>query len=483
MRLEDELATWLLEQRWFAGKGRTLRDLAIVADTEVAAGDPALRHLIVLVSHGATADHYQILIGLRSKLPDWLEHARIGTAGDGRQVYDALHDPALTRHLIRAIAASQTIESLTFSREPGTEIDTELDSIVLTAEQSNTSLVFGEQSILKVFRRVSPGPNPDLEVTAALSRLGSPHVADPFGSIETLMDGVTTTLAILSRYLRTATDGWTLAATSVRDLYASNLYANDTYASGPFPVLTGSGRAGSGRAGSGDPGPGADAAGAAGAGGDFAGEAHRLGAATAEVHRDLAEAFGTDELSPDAIHDMAEQMFRRLDLTTAAVPELARYTDMIGSAYSSVAKINEPVPAQRVHGDYHLGQVMRTETGWILLDFEGEPASPLSQRRARSSPMRDVAGMLRSFDYAARFQLLNHPDGERLHRVAREWIRRNSAAFCAGYAEAGGPDPVANEVLLRALQLDKAVYEVMYEARHRPSWLQIPLESLADFPD
>jgi len=478
MRLEDELATWLLAQRWFAGKGRTLRDLAIVADTEVAAGDPALRHLIVLVSHGATADHYQILIGLRSQLPDWLEHVRIGTADDGRQVYDALHDPALTRHLIRAIAANQSIESLTFSREPGAKIETELDSIVLTAEQSNTSLVFGEQSILKVFRRVFPGPNPDLEVTSALSRLGSPHVAEPFGSIETIMDGVTTTLAILSRYLRTATDGWTLAATSVRDLYASNLYASDTYATGPFPVPTGSRLTGSG-----DQGPGADAAGAAGAGGDFAGEARRLGAATAQVHGDLAEAFGTDELSPDAIHDLAEQMFRRLDLTTAAVPEMARYTDMIGSAYSSVAKINEPVPAQRVHGDYHLGQVMRTETGWIILDFEGEPASPLSQRRARSSPMRDVAGMLRSFDYAARFQLLNHPDAERLQGVAREWIRRNSAAFCAGYAEAGGPDPVANEVLLRAFQLDKAVYEVMYEARHRPSWLQIPLESLADFPD
>ncbi len=477
MRLEDALATWLLEQRWFAGKGRTLRDLAVVADTEVAAGDPALRHLIVLVSHGATADHYQVLIGLRSELPDWLEHARIGRTDDGRHVYDALHDPALTRRLLRAIAADQTIESLHFSREPGTEIQTELDSIVLTAEQSNTSLVFGEQSILKVFRRVSPGPNPDLEVTSALSQLGSPHVAEPFGSIETLMDGVTTTLAILSKYLRTATDGWTLAATSVRDLYASDLYASDLYATGPFAVVTGSGEP-----------PAADAAqlgdgaSVAGAGGDFAGEAHRLGAATAEVHQDLADAFGADELSTDALHDMAEQMYRRLDLASAAVPELARYADMIGAAYSALAKISEPVPAQRVHGDYHLGQVMRTETGWILLDFEGEPASPLAQRRARSSPMRDVAGMLRSFDYAARFQLLTHPDAERLRGVAREWVRHNSAAFCAGYAEAGGLDPVANDVLLRALQLDKAVYEVMYEARHRPSWLQIPLESLADFP-
>ncbi len=165
------------------------------------------------------------------------------------------------------------------------------------------------------------------------------------------------------------------------------------------------------------------------------------------------------------------------------MPELARYVDMIGNTYSALAKINDPVPAQRVHGDYHLGQVMRTETGWILLDFEGEPATPLAQRRARSSPLRDVAGMLRSFEYAARFQLLTNPDAERLHDAAREWSRRNSSAFCAGYAEAGGLDPVANDVLLRALTLDKAVYEVMYEARHRPSWLQIPLESLADFPD
>jgi maltokinase len=452
MRLEDALAPWLQEQRWFAGKGRILRDLAVVADTEVVAGDPALRHLLVLVSHGASADHYQIFLGLRRDLPDWLEHAKVGTLEDGRHAYDALHDPELTRTLLRAIAGNETIGSLTFQREPGAEIDTSLDSIVLTAEQSNTSLVYGEESILKVFRRVFAGPNPDLEVTSALNQLGSQHIAEPYGSVETLMDGVTTTLAILSKYLRTATDGWTLAATSVRDLYARDLYESDSVS-------------------------------AADAGGDFSGEAHRLGAATAEVHRDLAEAFGTDLLPPESLHETAEQMYRRLDLAAAAVPELARYVDMIGNAYSALAKINEPVPAQRVHGDYHLGQVMRTETGWILLDFEGEPATPLAQRRARSSPLRDVAGMLRSFDYAARFQLLTNPDAERLHGAAREWSRCNSSAFCAGYAEAGGLDPVANEVLLRALTLDKAVYEVMYEARHRPSWLQIPLESLADFPD
>ena len=292
-------------------------------------------------------------------------------------------------------------------------------------------------------------------------------MAEPFGSIETLMDGVTTTLAILSKYLRTATDGWTLTATSVRDLYASDLYAND--ATGPFRALTGTGEPPSGTS-------------TAGAGGDFAGEAHRLGAATAEVHRDLAEAFGTDVLPPDALHDMAEQMYRRLDLATAAVPELARHADMIGNAYSSLAKINKQSrpsgSTATTTSDRSCGP--RPARSCSISRVHGRP---LAQRRARSSPMRDVAGMLRSFDYAARLQLLTHPDADRLHGVAREWIRRNSDAFCAGYAEAGGLDPATNEVLLRALQLDKAVYEVMYKARHRPSWLQIPLESLADFPD
>jgi maltokinase len=220
---------------------------------------------------------------------------------------------------------------------------------------------------------------------------------------------------------------------------------------------------------------------AANAGGDFAPEAARLGAATAQVHADLADAFGTDKLEPEAIRDVAEQMFRRLDMAIAAVPELARYGDMIGSGYSDLAKLKSPVQAQRVHGDYHLGQVMRTQTGWVVLDFEGEPASPLAQRRARSSPLRDVAGMLRSFDYAARHQLISHPEAVRLAAAASDWVRRNTDAFCAGYAEGGGLDPESNAVLLRALQLDKAVYEVMYEARHRPSWLAIPLESLAEF--
>jgi len=199
------------------------------------------------------------------------------------------------------------------------------------------------------------------------------------------------------------------------------------------------------------------------------------------VHADLAAAFGTDSLGADAVGEVTERMFRKLDLAVAAVPELTKHVDMISDAYSALAKLSGPFPVQRVHGDYHLGQVLRTENGWVVLDFEGEPATPLAQRRARSSPLRDVAGMLRSFDYAARHQLIGHHGQARLSNAARDWVRRNASAFCVGYAEAGGLDPVANQTLLRALQLDKAVYEVLYEARHRPSWLSIPLDSLAEF--
>src|SRR5215469_8323507 len=263
MAFEDALATWLVRQRWFAGKGRELRDLAIVADTEIISGDPELRHLILAVSHGTTVDYYQVLAGLRHGLPDHLQHARIGAADDGRAAYDALHDSDLTKELLAAIAAESSVGSLQMRKVPGAGFRTGLDSLVLSAEQSNTSMVFGEESILKVFRRVSPGPNPDLEVTTALARLGSPHVAEPLGWIETRLEGVPTSLAILSRYLRLASDGWSLAATSVRDLYA----IEDSLTDG---VGTGDGVRGP-----------ADVR-AADAGGDFAGEARRLGIATAQ---------------------------------------------------------------------------------------------------------------------------------------------------------------------------------------------------------
>ena len=451
--LEHALATWMPAQRWFPGD-RIGGDVTVVSDTLLAAGDPELRHLVVSVgsatqagvSPAAPPARYQVLAGFRRQIPPELAHAVIGTDQRGKAVYDGLHDSELTTTLLRAIAGERADGPLSFAREPGAAIDLEARSLVLSVEQSNTSLVFGDSAILKVFRRLFPGPNPDLEITSALARLGSADIARPLGSISSRLDGEPVLLAVLSEYQRGACDGWQLALTSLRDLYA-----RDTRDNGH----------------------------AAEAGGDFAGEAHRLGAATARVHEDLARAFGTQTLTSAELAGLTSQMTAKLAEASAEVPALAPFADKVAVAYAALAEISEPTAVQRVHGDYHLGQVLRTQAGWVLLDFEGEPLVPLDRRRDLAPALRDVAGMLRSFDYAARHLLVGHPDASRLSGTALEWVARNSAAFCEGYAEEDGSDPRDQAILLRALMLDKAVYEVMYEARHRPSWQDIPLDAIA----
>jgi maltokinase len=169
----------------------------------------------------------------------------------------------------------------------------------------------------------------------------------------------------------------------------------------------------------------------------------------------------------------------RLAAALAAVPELLPHAEALRAAYDEVAGLTEPVTVQRIHGDFHLAQALRSMTGWVLIDFEGEPARPFPERTAQMSPLRDVAGMLRSFDYAARYLLADRAGEHYLEYRANEWAERNRDAFCAGYAAAAGEDPRKHATLLRAFELDKAVYEVVYEARHRPTWLAIPLGAIA----
>ncbi|GAB3498902.1 maltokinase N-terminal cap-like domain-containing protein [Nocardiopsis coralliicola] len=488
--LERLLVRWMPRQRWFAGKGAPVDDLHIEDEHPVGSPDPGpdgpgMRALVVSVHQRGELSRYLVPIGLcrQGRLRADLAHCAIGTAtlpGGVRTVYDALHDPELTARLLTAIAADQAAgqggpgtaggtgaagsgsaegaaaEQLRFRCVPGTDrIATGMRSLVHTGEQSNTTLVYGEHYVLKAFRRLWPGLNPDLELSRALA--GSPYAARPHGWIETDLRGsgedsgagsasgapVTTTLAMLQQYLRSATDGWVLAATSVRDLYAE-------------PQLA----------------PGE-------AGGDFAAESERLGAATAAVHRALARELPTDVLGTAELRERADAMARRLDAAVDEVPGLLPYAAALRTAYDDFARLTEPLAVQRVHGDFHLGQVVRTDRGWVLLDFEGEPAVPIAERRRPSSPLRDVAGMLRSFDYAARHQMIGSADEQWLAPVARAWARRNRAAFCAGYAAADGIDPELHRTALRAFEYDKAVYEVLYEARNRPTWLRIPLDSIA----
>jgi len=277
---------------------------------------------------------------------------------------------------------------------------------------------------------------------------GARHVARLLGHVEARWDGPDgrpqeADLAMLQEFFRTATDGWELAKISVRDLYAeADLHASEV-------------------------------------GGDFAGEAFRLGQATAEVHADLARALPTGKLEPSQLDELAAGMGRRLDEALRQVPRLEDYAAGLRSTFRALAAHPAGVPVQRVHGDYHLGQVLRTSHRWVVLDFEGEPAKPLADRTGLDSPVRDLAGMLRSFEYAARHMLADHPYEPHLAYRADEWAARNRDAFLDGYADAGGADPREDTVLLRAYEADKAVYEAVYEARNRPSWLPIPLASLA----
>ncbi|MEO7979534.1 MAG: aminoglycoside phosphotransferase [Sporichthyaceae bacterium] len=445
-----DLTSYLGHQRWFAGKGR---DWEVTGTATVGRPSADTRIDLVTVTYeDGDTETYQLPLVAYDRTQEHLAHAFVGeeTDADGRlrHLYDALHDKDATVHWIDGIDGEVTVPGIAFHRDLAlSELPPGGPSIVVGAEQSNTSVIFGDTVILKVFRKVSPGVNPDIEVHSALAAAGSTHIATPLGWVEGTWPGpegspVTASLAMAQTFLRDATDGWELALTSVRDLYAeADLHAHEV-------------------------------------GGDFAGESQRLGAATAEVHLALAAVLPTGTLDGKELAALAEAMKGRLERAAAEVDELAPYVAALQNAFGDVAALDLPVAVQRVHGDYHLGQVMRTLDGWKLLDFEGEPARPLAERRGLESPLKDVAGMLRSFDYAARHLLADHPhDPQREYRAA-EWAGHNRDAFCEGYARAGGTDPRAQTVLLRAFETDKAVYEVLYEARNRPTWLEIPMAAI-----
>jgi maltokinase len=428
------LLRWLVGQRFFRSKGRQATSVRTVRSSVVIDGDPALVHAMVSVDGG---DPYQLLFGVRRHLPDHLSHALIGEV-DGQAVYDAPQDPDLMGSLMELFLTREAVAGLRFEADPSVRPGTRPRPIGV--EQSNTSLVFGH-NILKLYRQPEPGRNRDVDLHRALA--GNPHIAAPLGVLtDERQDPVV--LGFMQQFLPDAVEGWATATASVRDLLAEgDLHADEV-------------------------------------GGDFAGESGRLGAAVAEVHAALAEATGRRTVSPAELAAEVDAMHARLDVVLAEVPALAAEEEVVRAAFEDVRAINNPVPVHQIHGDLHLGQVLRTTTGWLLIDFEGEPGATPEQRAVPRSPLRDVAGMLRSFDYAA-FHLLpssdDHPDDRQRAARATEWSDRNRTAFCDGYAEVG-EDPRDQSVLLRALELDKAVYEVRYEHHNRPDWVSIPLAAI-----
>ncbi|MEV3908329.1 maltokinase N-terminal cap-like domain-containing protein [Streptomyces canus] len=424
--LGELLRQWLPRQRWFAGKDRPVSELGLLSMTELF---PGCLHLLVHTGLGGVpgpggapaGDCYQLLLGVRKHLSPRLGRALIGRAERGPlaglTIYDALHDPRSAQLLLERLRQPGTAGPLRFEVDPSVPVPAGLPPRLLETEQSNSSLVYGDEFILKVFRRIQPGVNPDLEVPVALAGQGCRRVPAPVAWFRTTHPQGAT-LGVLQPYLRDASDGWALALQALA---------------------------------SGD---------------DFTVQAHELGRAMAEVHLALAAAF------PGSGHDdngsTAAAMTERLDSAAHSVPALRPFVPGLQSAFGALATCDSGPPAQRVHGDLHLGQVLRAGREWFVIDFEGEPSRPLAERCTAQSPVRDIAGMLRSFDYAARQRRPWRP----------EWARRCREAFCGGYAALAGWDPRKKHGLLRAYETDRAVYEVLYEARHRPDWLPVPMAAI-----
>ena len=461
-----QMTTYLGEARWFAGKGRSY-DVVDVERVGTLPGPPVVTVDVLTVEYAATdteeaaREHYQMPLSHYPEEQGRIRHAYIGPHYDEElgelHTYDAVHDREAMQVYLQTFAttspeAPNQYGGLTFHRLAGHDLDTDVHSTLFSGEQSNSSVAFGDDSLLKVFRRVTPGRNPDIEIHRALTEAGSTDVAGLYGWIDHEGSTDVWDLGMLQQFLRTASDGWDLALASARNLFAeADLHADEV-------------------------------------GGDFAGEAFRLGVTVSEIHELLRRHFGTFPFDAAAT---SAAMRDRLASATAVVPELATQSRALEAVFATVTEAGSDPEvlesAQRVHGDLHLGQTLRTSLGWKLVDFEGEPLKALAERKLPDSPWRDVAGMLRSFDYAAQSVVKDLHSGDepgpQITYRAHEWTARNRQAFLEGYVEqrtgsGGGPLTPTELALIDAYEADKAVYEVLYEARNRPTWLDIPMTAI-----
>ena len=446
---QEQLHDWVVEQRWFASKSREVTAINVVEAVPLRAeGSPQLvLALMEAVFSAGTHETYQVPLGLRPESEGWGE--RVICTAEGMTVYDGFADPAVGRELLHRMRSNTELGvedgtlSFHWAESASSSLGGTVDVRPVGVEQSNSSIVFADELILKAFRRVEPGENPELELLRFLSSRGFPNIAPLAGWYEFEGRLVDATLGILQQFLAGATDGWELAL--------------DELASDPERLLK---------------------------------RVRGLGEVTGELHSALASeasdpAFAPDEPSMESlsiltatVDEQIERVFVELPETDATAPILGRGQD-VRERLQLLSHIGAGGKVIRTHGDFHLGQTMLTQDrGWVILDFEGEPARSLPERRLKRSPLRDVAGMLRSFSYAAA--------GSRLLRgvaAPDDWEDRAREEFLAGYHERveasllpPGAAPTAQ--LLAVFELEKAIYELRYELNNRPDWVAIPVAGI-----
>ena len=449
-KLAELLRAWVPQQRWFAGKARDFSDLKLhdaVLLTAPGAEDLVLDVIVAVDYDDGHTEQYQVPLTNGSPEAD-------GFVGelDGVALVDATHVPAaaqLLGGLTHSAAERLTARGDTLIRRPVGDEDLDLsDPRRMTAEQSNTSVVFGDRLIFKLFRRLEAGENPDVEVTRALTEAGYPNAPRQRGAFGIRhADESVTALGVLADFVPGGREGWALATTEVGRIAAGE---------------------------SADP--------------QRREQFQQLGRAVADMHGALARTLGRRDAAAedlgawvDAMRAQVEHVLttaqRRAPDQTAAV--LDRRDELL-EALNRLADEKATGPLTRIHGDLHLGQVLLDPNGrWQLLDFEGEPAKALSERRALAAPLRDVAGMLRSFDYAAASG--SGGDLSDVPAAAAQWRDNVRSGFLSAYLDEAAehdvlPDDDASVAAqLDAFELDKAVYELGYELANRPEWVPIPV--------
>jgi len=442
---EDELREYVLAQRWYGSKSEEVASVRAVDAFPLRPGgeEPLLAVAVVEVRFAAgTHDLYNVPLGLRRGDGGF-------ASANGWSAFDALEDEELVQALVELLRQQATVE-----HEGGTVQFCTIGDVggagsvrAMGSEQSNTSVVLDERLVFKLYRRLEAGVNPELELLRFLTEHGFPSIASLEGWAAHVGQPLDATLAILQHYVPVRRDGWTFA---LDDLAAGG--------NGFVPLV------------------------------------RRLGEVTGRMHTVLASepsdpAFAPEEPSAEALALIVARIDEEIEQVFASLPDLPELEPLEGRAdqlRDRLREMGQSGPLGRLirhHGDYHLGQVLWTEADdWVVLDFEGEPARPLRERRHKRSPLRDVAGMLRSFSYAASASALEHgiepPTG---------WEGRARSEFLAGYlAEANPtiiPDGSALDRRLRLFELEKALYELHYELGHRPDWVRVPVAGILQLLD